>query len=239
MNIFERAIEFRKESIEDMEWPMSVVKKEKKIGKIFSNYFTLAMDYFAIALIAMRGGIDDQVEPALKQSMATIDEMIAQMDIWKPTVEQFDSMLWPIARVAAYLANHQIDFTFDSPELASNEDLAILQRVVLALNDQPYEEGLDQMLFDFGKVKRHKLAYDDYKLYFELLKCDPHSPEADALVAQGDAYYLQRAKDSYSAGGLMIDGGGQDNDEYVDYVLAAVLKKIGWQGESIHKWRWG
>jgi hypothetical protein len=28
------------------------------------------------------------------------------------------------------------------------------------------------------------------------------------------------------------------NDIYVDVYLAAVVKKIDWQGESIHRWKW-
>lgn len=238
MNKFEKAIGFIIGHIEDTLWGMSICKKERKIGGIFSNYLSIMEYHFSIALIAMRGDLDDRVEPAMAQSMATIDEMIDQIDVWEATVADYDSMLWPIARVAAYLANHEIDFTFESPELADNEDLAILQRVVDALYDRPYKDGLDEMLFEFGKVKRQKLAFDTYKLYFELLECDPNSPEADALVAKGEEYYLKRAKDSYFKGGMMIEGGGLDNDEYVDYVLSAILKKIGWQGKSIHKWRW-
>lgn len=58
------------------------------------------------------------------------------------------------------------------------------------------------------------------------------------LVAEADDLFVKRSKDSFYCGADQTEGGERDNLIVVDYRLAAILKKVGYEGESIHQWRW-
>src|ERR1051325_5228970 len=87
-----------------------------------------------------------------------------------------------------------------------------------------------------GKRKRAKLAVETYSVYDELIHAS--TKEAPALVDQASQLFARRKKDGYYAGGIQTEGGGPDNDFTVDYRLAAIMKKIGFRGDSIHAWKW-
>lgn len=58
------------------------------------------------------------------------------------------------------------------------------------------------------------------------------------LVAEAGDLFDKRGKDTFYCGGDQTEGGGMDNLQVVDYRLAAILKKVGYKGGSIHQWRW-
>jgi hypothetical protein len=102
--------------------------------------------------------------------------------------------------------------------------------------------GWDQGTWDAAmavlrRSKRAALACDTYALYQRLLQANAN--EVDSLVRQAEVLFRKRARNGFYGGGPQTQGGGPDNDFTVDYRLAAILKKLGYTGETIHLWRWG
>jgi len=108
----------------------------------------------------------------------------------------------------------------------------ICDRVNLKIDTQTHIEILK--LF---KNKRTSLAAKTYETYFEILH-NPNAKNVEEVVKKAENLYLDRSSDSFYSGGDTTDGGGPDNDIVVDFRLAAVLKKINYQGNSIHRWNW-
>lgn len=88
----------------------------------------------------------------------------------------------------------------------------------------------------FQQNKRTSLVCETYAMYERLLKTPAN--EAEPLVREAEILFRKRAKNGYLSG-AQTEGGGSDNAHTVDYRLAAILKKIGYSGETIHLWRWG
>jgi hypothetical protein len=85
--------------------------------------------------------------------------------------------------------------------------------------------------------RRLALVSDTYRCYLRLLTAPAH--EYPSLVHQAEDLYRRRARNSYYSGGLQIFGGGPDNGHVVDFILGAILKRIGASGLSeVHGWRW-
>ncbi|WP_454675447.1 hypothetical protein [Achromobacter pestifer] len=74
-----------------------------------------------------------------------------------------------------------------------------------------------------------------YFLYMEILKGKRNVSE---LVAEADELFVRRGNDRFYCRGDQTEGGGEDNLIVVDYRLAAILKKVGYSGTSMHQWRW-
>jgi hypothetical protein len=102
----------------------------------------------------------------------------------------------------------------------------------------PEGAALGSAMAELSGRKRCRLAAETYQAYFAILRGKSDGATLDPLVAGAEALYKQRARDSFYSGGEQTDGGGPDNPHVVDYRLAAVLKKVGYRGESIHRWRW-
>ncbi len=82
--------------------------------------------------------------------------------------------------------------------------------------------------------KAGALAARTYAVYADILQ---GRGGADR-VAEADDLFVKRSKDIFYCGGDQAEGGGKDNLIVVDYRLAAILRKIGYKGDSIHQWRW-
>jgi hypothetical protein len=81
------------------------------------------------------------------------------------------------------------------------------------------------------------LLADTYQTYFEILEASNHE-HASTTIELAELHYRARAQDEFYVGGEHTDGGGATNSLIVDYRLAAVLKRIGYAGKSVHRWRW-
>lgn len=86
------------------------------------------------------------------------------------------------------------------------------------------------------RTKRTKLAFDTYCLYERLLFSE--SSNIAELISTAESLYSKRTKDSYFSEGESTFGGGPDNEYVVDFRLSAIMKKINYSRNSIHRWRW-
>ncbi len=81
------------------------------------------------------------------------------------------------------------------------------------------------------------LVGDTYRCYRRILTAP--SQKHASLVQEAEDLYRRRARNAYCSGGLQIYGGGPDNEHVVDFILAAILKRIGASSLSeVHGWRW-
>lgn len=109
--------------------------------------------------------------------------------------------------------------------------------LVHELHDQRPNERHTTLLNQY-LAENDELADRTFLTYFELLGVRPADQPADALVKLAEANWISRKTDKFFAGGPAFDGYGIMNDIYVDIYLAAVMRKIGWKGASVHSWRW-
>lgn len=101
-------------------------------------------------------------------------------------------------------------------------------------------DSLDTVLWDKGMAQLRKprsaLGVATYELYWAVVHASPE--ELPTLVKRGEVLYLKRESNPWYCGGPSTEGGNGDNEFVVDYRLAALLKRKGYKGESIHAWRW-
>lgn len=100
-----------------------------------------------------------------------------------------------------------------------------------SLDTAQWDKGMAQL-----RKPRSALGVATYELYLEII----HAPagELPTLVERGEALYLKRESDPWYCGGPSTEGGNGDNEVVVDFRLAALLKHKGYDGNSIHSWKW-
>lgn len=81
------------------------------------------------------------------------------------------------------------------------------------------------------------LLDETYRVYLKLLGEIPSEASADALVAHAEKNWKKR-RTSKQFSHATWEGYDYGNDGYPDVTLAAVLKIIGWRGDSVHRWTW-
>lgn len=122
---------------------------------------------------------------------------------------------------------------FDVRELKSD-------RLLSALLGNWLYDSLDTTLWEKGMAQLRKprsaLGVATYELYWAIVHAS--AEELPALVERGEALYLKRESDPWFCGGPSTEGGNGDNEHVVDYHLAALLKRKGYKGDSVHTWRW-
>ncbi len=109
--------------------------------------------------------------------------------------------------------------------------------VAHALQDQSLSETLEAAL------NRHLRENDQFfdrafLTYMQLLGLRPATRAQDKIVAIAEDNWARRKTDKVFADGPPYDGFGVMNGIYVDIYLAAILEKIRWHGDSVHKWKW-
>ncbi|QDH72991.1 hypothetical protein [Brevundimonas sp. M20] len=109
--------------------------------------------------------------------------------------------------------------------------------IVSALHDQPLD-GRHVGLLDKHFGQNDGLPDRSFLTYFQLLGMRPTDKSPDELVRFAEANWAERRYDRFFAEGPAWNGYGDANELYVDIYLAGVLRKIGWKGEGLHRWRW-
>ncbi|WP_395745498.1 hypothetical protein [Prosthecobacter sp.] len=99
-------------------------------------------------------------------------------------------------------------------------------------DESAWNTGLAQL----KQNKRATLAVKTYTAYNHLRKNE--GEDLNELIEHAESFFQNRAKDAFFSGGDETDGGGPDNDITIDYRLAAIMKKIGYNGGSAHRWQW-
>lgn len=209
----------------------------RRAERICFNLWMIVKDFIDISLHEWRRGNAPLVD--MNAGLVAADTLVAAIDEYGAQHDDYADVDFRLIESCAYLANRGFRWRLPMAAIDRNADVALSDLLNRALRDEPYEEGLDALFDKLASNKRRALAVASYRTYFALLDGKAAAECRDELVKQADANYHRRARDSYYSSGPEYRGGGPDNPYAVDIELACVLKKIGWEGDSIHRWLWG
>lgn len=101
--------------------------------------------------------------------------------------------------------------------------------VITAARTGTPPEGWDSLVSSFGAKKPHKLAAETYVEYVALVLAlkDGQREKASVSVQRLSKLFASRKTNSFYSGGAQCEGGGADNDQIVDFRLAAILRTFG------------
>ncbi len=199
---------------------------------------------FDLALLRWRRG--ESPVPDMKAALTISDEMLAAITDWQLD----DDILigkggaWELVRYICYLLNHSAALPSEKLPLirenrSQHADVALDYCILDALEGREWRSRSAAPLQQLDLVKRQALAAETYRTYFALLETDGDEQRVSDLVRAAEVNYKKRARDAFFDGGTTYMGGGPDNPYVVDFVLAAILKHIGWKGDTVHNWKWG
>jgi len=199
--------------------------------------------YFDTALLRWRRG--ESPVPDMERALAKSSEMLAAITDWQLDDETLNGMgyTWNVVRYMSFLLDQRVELPVERlvgirASQSQYADVALDYRILDAIEGRKWREGLEEPFERLASKKRQALAVESYRTYFALLEAGGDGAETEALVLRAETNYARRAKDAFYSGGPTYMGGGPDNPYVVDFTLAAILKRIGWEGDSIHKWKW-
>lgn len=199
---------------------------------------------FETALLRWRHGETPVAD--MNAALSTSGEMLAAITEWQLDDETLGGKgdAWSLVRYISHLLDQPVALPDERlarvrEERSQFADIALDYRILDAIEGREWREGLAEALERLAAKKRQMLAVETYRTYFGLLEVDGSEERAGALVRTAEANYKKRARDGFYSGGPTYMGGGPDNPYVVDFVLAAILKHIGWAGDTVHKWAWG
>lgn len=200
--------------------------------------------HFDTALLRWRRGESPVLD--MEKALATSSEMLAAIIDWQLDDETLNGYgdVWNLVSYIAYLLNISVKLPKDRlPQIRRDRslyaDVALDYCILDALGGHEWRSNFALSLEQLATKKRHSLAVESYRTYFALLDSNGDNAAVNALVQVAEVNYKKRARDGFYGGGPTYTGGGPDNPYVVDFQLAAILKKIGWAGDSIHRYRWG
>lgn len=200
--------------------------------------------HFDTALLRWRRG--ESPVPDMEKALATSGEMFAAISDWQLDDETLNGYghVWMLVGYTAYLLNTAVTLSEDRlrqirEDRSQYADVALDYCLLDALEGHEWRSNIALPLEQFATKKRHSLAVESYRTYFALLDANGDNAAVNALVQVAEVNYKKRARDGFYGGGPTYTGGGPDNPYVVDFQLAAILKKIRWAGDSIHRYRWG
>ncbi|MCX7358416.1 MAG: hypothetical protein NT015_09790 [Alphaproteobacteria bacterium] len=198
------------------------------------NYAMMADAHVELGVLRWRGGLDPR--PDFERATSAFDalgELVSDHGLPKANHE------FPILYAMLSLSGRRTSIEFeDSAFFKESRWPCYLSCIVHALHDQPLDSYRDQLL-DTYLGEGDELADRTMRTYLNLLEAHSVGVPVDALVAEAEANWLKRKTSRFFADeGLLCEGHGLKNELFVDLYLSAILHKIGWDGESIHRWKW-
>jgi hypothetical protein len=195
------------------------------VRQIFQNFLMQG-------LIGWRCELLSPVEP-FRQAVQSVREGAAALSNLSDEANPTRDLPLDSASIVAVLV--------DQPPIPFDVSALIPERLLEGLLANALHGNWDEAAWNKGleklrKNKRAALAVETYATYAQLLHADEAATAK--LVEHATQLFKKRAKNSYYSGSYESEGGGPDNEFTVDYRLAAVMKKIGYRGENLHRWRW-
>lgn len=189
--------------------------------------------YVDLGLLHWRRGIDPRADfEGAFRACSGLDELVQKHQLSK---SGFDLSL---VYAALFLMGRtaQIDYV-DAVACNDFRWPCYQYRLVHALHDEAPTERLTKLV-DGHLAKNDELPDKIFEAYFQLLGLRPSKLDMEERVRRARSTWVERKRDALSPEGRSLDGHGVMNDLYVDIYLAAVLKKIGWVGHTVHAWIW-
>lgn len=199
------------------------------------NVKNQAEAYVEIGVLRWRQGIDPR--PDFASAISAYGEAVALAQ--KHEVPRSEFGLCPLTYVAFSLMGQHTELFFqDPPDRLPIRRYPLYEHCLCHwLHDHEPDEPVIKLLE--WHLSKKPILYDDvFRNYFQLLGKWPADKDRATLVGEAESYWLKRKTSRHYHNLSAIDGHGEYNDIYLDLRLSAVMKKIGWTGESIHRWVW-
>jgi hypothetical protein len=189
--------------------------------------------YVDLGLLHWRRGIDPR--PDFEGAIDAYVKLVGIVRKYRLPKSDFDLSL---THAAMFLMDKSaaIEF-FDEKAFETSRWACYECRLIHALHDQPPSDRL-VALTDKHLAENDALLDKIFDAYFQLLGLRPSKQDMEDRVRRAKSSWVERKRDALMAEGRLLDGHGVMNDLYVDIYLAAVLKKIGWVGHTVHAWIW-
>jgi hypothetical protein len=195
------------------------------------NHAEVARNYVELGTFYWRRGIDPT-----EQFEAAFVAYNEHLQLRSHPVFYDDGLNIPEVYAAFSLIGRKMKITVENVEYQSYHRWQNYQSCLIhLLHDQPLDDYRTGWLEKYLS-KHNGLPEESFLIYFQLLGYLPTDVPVDDLVAHGEANWLKRKTSSFFSEG--VGGHSPYIDMTVDIYLAAVLQKIGWAGDSPHRWRW-
>lgn len=230
-------IGFLRRRVNSLPQTLALVKSEGKLNLVLMNYGRWAQAHFEIGIIQWRQGEDPR--PEFATGLDVIEQGMAEAVASDAGPRDIDRLKLWIAQPIACLMNRTLPVLHGTTGI--NEELPADTASDLlgeALFDRPYRDQLPALMKALARRKPEHLALLTAQNQFALLDAMGDDARIAELAAEGDTLYLRRAKDAYFEPAIIL-GGGPDNPIMLDWQLAAILKKVGFKGDSPNRWLWG
>jgi hypothetical protein len=243
MNQIEKMISNREVQIDHIVLANVTMAARAEFCQFYQNLCVSLEKRFDIALLRWRCG--DSPVADMKAALSVSGEMVTAIRAWRLDDETINGYgdVWSLVRYIAFLLDQPLELP-DERLLRIREsrsqyaDVALEYHILDALDGREWHEGVAELLERLATNKRQALAVETYRTYFALLEADGDNEQVHFLVRAAEVNYRKRTRDAFYGGGPTYMGGGPDNPYVIDFGLAAILKRIGWTGDTVHKWMW-
>jgi hypothetical protein len=198
-----------------------------------TNLMMMADTHVELGLLHWRAGLDPR--PDFERAMHVYDELSTLANEHN-LARHYE---FPIVYAMLFLMGRRTTIDFEDEEYYKEHRWpCYLSCVVHALHDQPLDSYHEQLL-DTYLGTEEEFADHVIRTYLDLLEAHAAGKPIASLVADAEANWLKRRTSRFFAdGGPFSNGHGLKNELFVDIYLAAILNKIGWDGDGIHRWKW-
>jgi hypothetical protein len=199
-----------------------------------TNFNMMAGTHVELGLLHWRGGVDPRGD--FERAVDAFDNLRALVREHNLPPSDYD---FPLVYAMLALMGRKTPIEFeDSAYHKEHRWPCYLSCVAHALHDQPLDSHHDQLLNTY-LGEEEEFADRIIRTYLNLLEAHSGGKPVDAPVAEAEVNWLKRKTSRFFAdGGPFSDGHGLKNELFVDIYLAAILHKVGWDGGSIHRWKW-
>ena len=197
------------------------------------NCRVAAEAHIDLGLLHWRRGIDPRAN--FRGAIEPHQHLNAIVSKFRLSPGDFDM---PVFYAAMYLLGETVPLTyFNEVSYETQRWPAYECRIVHALFDKDPGPGLAKLVD--SHTKRHDaLPERIFDTYLQLLGLRPSRLDVDERVRRAKSAWAERKREELVERGPAWNGHGVMNELYVDIYLAAILKKIGWKGQTVHLWLW-
>jgi hypothetical protein len=110
-------------------------------------------------------------------------------------------------------------------------------RIVHALFDEEPGAGMAKLV-ESHAARNDELPERLLDVYLQLLGLRESKADLAERVLRAKSAWAERKREELVERGPAWNGHGVMNDLYIDFYLAAILKKIGVKAQTIHTWNW-
>jgi hypothetical protein len=209
--------------------------RKKEVHLARSNYRRQAEVYVDLGMLRWRQGIDPRADFS-----SGAEAILAMQSLLQDLPQQSRSrpdLATDLVNVSMFLGGHAMARESVGFQPAQARVLCYRCLVTSVLLQGSPDPDLFEQCNQF--LSENAELVDQTQLtYLELLGLRASGKTVDDLVRKAENNWLLRKTSSLFEEGASREGHGAMNELYVDIYLGAILKKIDWEGQSVHRWVW-